>query len=298
MDIDQLRSLCFIAEEKSFSGAAQRMFITQPAISMQIKALEEEVGRVLLDRSKKEIYLTEEGEILYKHAKSVFNELEHANNEIDELQRLVRGQLTIGCSDTVSSYLLPRIISGYIEKYPDIEITVQNRPSPHIIKMVLDRIADIGLVTMPVDENNLVVRRLFSYKNVAVCSREHPVAELAKITVPALVKQRLLLLEPGTKNRILLDEAFARSGVKPASVMEFGSVEVQKSFAETGIGVAVVPEFAIGKRDKRGGLKSMPIRKLRKNEIGILVKKNRKLSPAVSEFIALLDSHIEKLNGS
>jgi DNA-binding transcriptional LysR family regulator len=133
---------------------------------------------------------------------------------------------------------------------------------------------------------------------VAVCSRDHPVAMLPNMTVSSLVKHRLLLLEPGTKNRMLLDEAFIKHGVKPASIMEFGSVEVQKSFAEAGIGIAVVPEFAVSKKDRKGGLKSIPIRKIRKNEIGIIVKKNRKLSPAASEFIAFLDSENKKNNGA
>ncbi len=297
MDIDQLRSFCFIAEEKSFSGAAQRVFITQPAISMQMKVLEQEVGQILFDRSKKEIYLTEEGKILYNHAKSIFNELEHARNEIDELQKLVRGQLTIGCSDTVSSYLLPGTISEYIEKYPGIEITVQNRPSPHIIQMILERVADVGLVTMPVDDDHLLVRKLFSFKNVAVCSRKHPVAKHSKITLSSLVKNRLLLLEPGTKNRMLLDETFAQAGVKPASIMEFGSVEVQKSFAQAGIGVAIVPDFAVSKIDEKSRLKSISIRKVQKYEIGIIVRKNRNLSPAVKEFIAILCDQNKIIDG-
>ena len=292
MDLDQLHSLCVIAEEKSFGGAARRMFITQPAISMQMKSLEKELGRILFDRSKKETCLTEEGKILFNHAQRVFNEIEHARNAIDELQKLIRGRLTIGCSDTVSSYLLPDIISGYIEKYPDIEITLQNRPSPHIVAMVLDRVADVGLVTLPVNDSHLVVRKLFAYRNVAVCSREHPVASCKKIPLSSLIKHRLLLLDTGTKNRTLLDEALSRVGLKPRSLMEFGSVEVQKSFAETGIGVAVVPEFAVGKHDRKKGLMKVPVHKLGRNEFGIIINKNRALSPAASEFVAQLESGV------
>jgi DNA-binding transcriptional LysR family regulator len=203
----------------------------------------------------------------------------------------VRGQLTIGCSDTVSSYLLPPILSDFIEKYPNIEITVQNRPSPHIIHMVLDRTADVGLVTMPVTDDDLKVRQLFSYRNVAICSPEHSFAKHSSTHLSSLARHRLLLLEPGTKNRMLLDEAFARVNVSPGSLMEFGSVEVQKSFAETGIGIAIVPDFAVRKKRDRNLLKIIRIRRIPRCETGVIVRKNRKLSPAVQEFISLLYAH-------
>lgn len=284
MQTDQLQAFCYIVEEKSFSRAASRMFITQPAISMQIKSLEQGIGQALFDRSRKEVIPTEAGKILYRHARNIFDEIESARNQIDAVANLVRGRLTVGCSDTVSSYILPPYLSEFLKKYPELEITVQNRPSQHIVAMVLESSADIGFVTLPVVEQALSVRPFLSYNDVAICSKDHPFTKSARLDLPSLAAHRLLLLEPGTKSRMLLDEEFARARLSPSMIMGFGSVEVQKAFAKTGIGVAIVPDFAVKTREDRNSLAVLPVKGINKREIGIVVRKNRILSIATQRF--------------
>ncbi len=295
MEIDHLKSFASIAQEKSFSRAAQKQYISQPAISMQMKALEEEVGQALFDRGKREVQLTEAGKIVHSHAKAIFNEIKCTHDEIDAIQKLVRGHLVIGCSDTISSYLLPSVLSEFLAKYPAIEVALHNRHTPEIIRMVLDREVDCGIVTLPVGENDCEVQRLFSYKNVALCTGEHICTQNGTITVQALAQHRLLLLEQGTQNRLLVDEAFKDAQVRHTSVMEFGSVEVQKAFAKAGLGIAIIPDFALPKKKRLRNMRTLRIRKIKKCEVGIVVRKNRILSPATQEFITLLKSQQQVL---
>ncbi len=219
MEINQLRAFNYIVMERNFSRAARRMFITQPAISMQIKSLEQEIGQTLFDRSTREIIPTEAGKILYSHTKRIFSEIENARNEIDKIQQLVRGPLIVGCSDTVSSYILPRLLSDFLNIYPDLEITVQNRPSSHIAQMVVEGTAEIGFITIPAQDNNLTVQSFFTYNDIAICSPEHELASRSRVDLKTISKYRLLLLEPGTKSRVLLDEAFTKRPCGPFMIV-------------------------------------------------------------------------------
>ncbi len=288
MEFDQLQAFCYVAEERSFSRAARRMFVSQPAISMQIKSLEREIGQPLFDRSTRDIIPTEAGKILYAHAGRIFAEVDYARRKIDSIRQLVRGELTIGCSDTVSSYILPTLLSDFLNEYPDLDITVQNRPSLHIVRMVLEGVAEIGFVTLPLSDSNLVTTSFFSYNMVAVCAPDHLCAKRSKIDFPSLSKQRLLLLEPGTKSRMLLDETFAMLQLTPHAVMGFGSVEVQKAFARKGIGIAIVPDFAVKKDAEDGALVVLPIRGAARRKIGIIQRKNRMLSIAAQRFLSII----------
>jgi DNA-binding transcriptional LysR family regulator len=286
MDIDQLRTFCHVVDEQSFSRAARAMFLTQPAISMQIKSLEQEIGQSLFDRGRKKIVPTEAGTILYGHVQAICHELASARIEMDQIKQLVRGRLIIGCSDTVSSYILPPLLSSFLKQFPELSITVQNRPSLDITRMVIEGAADIGFVTLPVQAKQCIIWPFVSYHDVAVCALDHACAARNRISLPVLAQQRLLLLEPGTKSRMLLDEAFARCGLVPVSIMGFGSVEVQKAFARKGIGIAIVPDFAVENETGKSALKVVPIQGISQREIGIIVRKNRTQSLASQRFLA------------
>ena len=132
MTLIQLQSLCLIAEEGSFSRAAERMFVTQPAMSMQIKALEEEIGQTLLDRTGSRVTLTDAGRVLVEGAKDAIARLDDAVQEVARVGGLEHGTLSIGSSDTVGEFYLLPILSSFINRYPGISVTVHNRPTAQI----------------------------------------------------------------------------------------------------------------------------------------------------------------------
>ncbi len=288
MNINQFRAFCFVVEEKSFSRAARRMFVSQPALSMQIKSLEGELGEPLFDRNNRMVLLTDGGEIFYEHVKRIFEEIDSARHQIDEIRELSRGHLRIACSDTVSKYYLLPILSDFLDKHPGIELTVHNKTTQQIVKQVLDMEVDIGLATMPVSHVQLSEKPIFGYHDVAVCKPSHSLAKRSAIDLMGLSQIRLLLLEPGTKSRSLIDQAFINSGCAPGSVMELGSVEVQKDFAKIGLGVAIVPDFAVGGEAKDGTLSVLKIKNVPKRQVGTVIRKTRSLSLAAKTFLAKL----------
>lgn len=291
MEIMQLKGFCAVVEEQSFSKAASRIFVSQPAISMQIKSLEEELGEKLLKRSKRKIDLTEAGEVLYQRARNILNELELTRQEIEEIHGLQRGKLNLGCSDTVSTYILPSLLQGFIGEYPRIDITVRNKPTMQIVQMIQDGEIDLGLITLPVTNPQLEIHELFNYQDVAICSHNHPLSHHTSVKIENLAVERLLVLEEGTKSRTLLDQKLTISGIIPESIIEFSSVEVQKAFAEIGLGVAIVPDFSVSKSSKE--LHQLQIENLPVRTIGYAIKSNRQIPGLLNKFLELLNNQYE-----
>ncbi|MBN1982522.1 MAG: LysR family transcriptional regulator, partial [Chitinivibrionales bacterium] len=290
MNIENLRSFCMIVQEGSISRAARRLFLTQPALSMQLKLLEEHFGEALVYRSKKQITCTEAGRIVHERSELIFRQLEAIKHEIYALKNLVAGTLIISCSDTVSTFLLPQPLAEFARRYPALDITVHNRQTSAIVAQLLQQEIEIGFVTLPVDNPMLVISQFRHYHDVAVCSPHYPLAEKKNVTIQELAHQRLLLLEPGTQSRGLLDRDFARAGVALHSAMEFGSVAVQKAFALHGLGVAIVPEFAVVQECKTKQLCCIPVTGFAKRQIGVAIHKNNPLSPAARAFYRFLES--------
>jgi len=288
MEINQLKTFFAIIEEQSFSRAAQRLFLTQPAVSFQIKALEKELDEVLFDRSSKNLHLTKAGKILEQYGRQIFHALDSVKSEIGEVRNLVQGNLSIGCSDTLSSYYLPRLLGPFLQKYPSLDITVRNNPSVKIVESVLQRELDIGIVTMPVDHTQLRTKRLISYTDIAVFSPQSHFAGNDCLTLRELSKTRLLLLERGTRHRSLIEKEFRNQALVLEKVIAFGSVGVQKAFARTGIGVAIVPDFAVQEEIEQGVLCRAAIQGLSRRSAGVIINKKSNMSPAGRTFLQTL----------
>lgn len=287
MEIAQLKGFRAVVEERKFSLAARRVFLSQPAISMQIKALEEEFGEKLLHRSRKEIVPTAAGKILYQQARKILDEVELTGQKIMNLKGIQIGHLGIGCSDTISHYILPNILKSFLLKFPGIEVGIQNKPTHQIIQMVQDRIVDVGVISLPFTASNLISKRLFTFKEIALCSREHPLAIKKSVDLKSLTRERLLLLEKSTQSRIILEKVFMSLDLNPTAIMEFGSVEVQKSFAEINLGVAIIPEFAF--REDNTKLIALPISDIGEREIGVVYHAKGEASKIVAAFISELE---------
>ena len=296
MTLDQLRGFCAVAQEESFSRAAKRLYVTQPAISMQVKALEQGLGEVLFDRTGKQPRLTEAGAILYAHATQILESLESAKHEIHELHGVVQGHLTIGCSDTISTYLLPPVLSHFVTTFPGVELTIHNKTSFEVAQMVRERTVDVGLATMPVGEEGLTEELLFECSDRAVCATTHPLAQATECRLDQLNQHRLLVLEQGSKSRQILDQVFREAGCTVANQMELGSIEVLKAFAQNGLGVAIVPAFAVRAEVESETLAEVVVQGLAKRRIGVVVHQSRPLSPAARAFLDQLRAGVGKFS--
>ncbi|MGY8827587.1 MAG: LysR family transcriptional regulator [Candidatus Latescibacterota bacterium] len=292
MDLYQLRGFYEIARERSFTRAAEKLFLTQPAISLQIKALESELGERLLDRNRRNICLTMAGEVLFGHVQHIFAHLESAKNEMAALREELRGRLVIGTSDTNCTYILPSVLSQYRQSYPGVELDIRNRMSPEVANLVAADEVDLGLATLPVKHRDLVEEFLFERREVLICRPDHALGKRKNISLDKVVEYPLLALERGSTSRQLLDGAFAERDLHPQFSMELGGVEVMKRFVEIGLGVALVPQVAVEVEVERGTIHALSVRGLKTRQVGLVEHRGRKRSPAATAFVEILQAQL------
>ena len=208
MDLQQLRGFYEVTREQSFTKAASRLFLTQPAISQQVKALEEELGDQLIERRRGGVVLTPAGEILFRRTRHMLDHLKGAREELDALRNILTGTVTVATSDTNCMYTLPAVLERFRREYPQVAVVVLNKLSSEVGQLVAEDEVDFGLATLPMVQGNLVTESLLTRRDVLICPPEHRWAKRRQITVQALAGESLLVLEQGSMSRTLLDEAF------------------------------------------------------------------------------------------
>lgn len=252
MDLEALRSFYHVARERSFSRAAQLLHVTQPAMSFRIKALEEELGQRLFDRERKGAALTEAGAVLYGSAEKIFSDVQEAMSRLRELKDSGLGRVRLGCSDTVSLYMLPPLLRRFRAKYPAAEILIRNAYSAEILDLLARGELDFGIVTKPAAvDRRLETRVLFEEPYLLACARGDPLARRGAVALRALDGRDMVALERGTVTRDAIDRAFRAAGAEPRVVLETGNIEVQKRYVAIGFGFALLPASALPDADRR-----------------------------------------------
>ena len=288
MDLYQLRSFYEVVREQSFTRAADKLFLTQPAISLQIKALESELDEILLERNRRQLRLTSAGEILFVHAKVMLARLQQARDDIAALKQVLSGRLAIGTSDTNCTYVLPRLLAEFHTRYPAVELDIRNRMSPEVGNLVLNDEVDFGLATLPVKHRDLVSESLFERRDVLICPPDHALGKRRRIGLKQLAEYPFLVLERGSTSRQLLEEVFQRQGLALQVEMSLGGIEIIKRYVEIGLGIALVPEVAVEAEVSAGKVRAIQVNGLAKRQIGLIEHRQRRRSPATEAFLALL----------
>ena len=292
MEFEQLRGFLETAREKSFTRAAEKLFRTQPAVSLQIKSLESELGRRLFERHGKRVSLTEAGRLLYVHAERIFSIVDRIRHDVSGLDELRTGRLSIGTSDTNCAYVLPPVVEAFRQAYPGVEIQLTDRMSPEVARLVVDGAVDFGIATLPVYDSRLDTELLFNREEVVIASAEHPLAQRTRLSIKDLANERVLALERGSTSRSLADRIFLQAGLQPRIVMELGSIEVIKRYVEIGLGIAIVPEVAVRSELSEGRLSSLSVGGIPAREVGIVQRTGGHRSPSAEAFIEFLRASV------
>ncbi len=292
MDLYQLRSFYEVVREQSFTRAAAKLFVTQPAISLQLKALENELDAILLERNRRQLRLTPAGEILFAHAKAILAQLEKARDDIAALKQVLRGRLAIGTSDTNCTYVLPGVLAEFCARYPAVELDIRNRMSPEVSNLVLNDEVELGLATLPVKHRDLVSEPLFERRDVLICPPDHALSKRRRIRLKQLAEYPLLVLERGSTSRQLLDEVFQRAGLALQVEMTLGGIEIIKRYVEIGLGIALVPEVAVAAEVAAGQVRAIEVAGLAKRQIGLIEHRGRRRLPATEAFLGLLRAFV------
>ena len=209
-------------------------------------------------RQGRTVILTQAGEILLEHSNEAFKIVEQGLFRIDALKELKHGKLTISTSDTTAYYILPEVLKKFRTRYPDIDVRIFCKPSPVSAAQVLAGDADIGIVTLPVENPKLVSETLVIREDVGICSTDHALSKRKKITFRELAEYPMLLLDSGSNTRSYIDERYIREGIKPKIIMELGNIEVIKKLVQLEFGISIVPLISVQSEGKAKQTQSDP----------------------------------------
>lgn len=278
-----------IAELGTFTAGAQRVHVTQAAISMQVRQLENELGAKLFIRAPRRVILTEAGEQLLHRARQILREHDAAVDEIAELAGAERGRLRVGsASAMVTTDVLPKLLKEVRKKHSRAEITVASGTSESLVQQILAGELDLAFVSLPVEARGINTERLSQDQLVAIASPRHRLANQRTISAYTLAGEKLILGERGGNTRRLIDQFFAQAGVNLQVSMELSRQAAIRRMVEEDMGVGIVPLQSVGDEVERGRLVRWWIEGAQINwELGIARLTGGYESPITQTFIQL-----------
>ncbi len=289
MNFYQLAYFKKVSETNSISRAAEELLITQPAVSKQIKALEDELSVRLFDRIGKKVYLTRTGEVLYSHADRILRSVEEAKTAVRDMSAECSGELVIGTSDHISIHRLPGVLKTFINAFPKVELKLRCHRSETILDMVNRNLVDLGVITLPRPAPHLVTKIIWKDPMSVVFLKDHPLAAFQTVRLRDVAKYGMILTEAGTETRRMIDEAFSRKGLAPNIAMEAAYLETVKSLVKAGLGISVLPNKAV-ETEVQGGVlaKSTIADATLSRDLGVVYLKGKFLSKPAKEYLKML----------
>lgn len=260
MNLHQLHIFYEVASARSFTAAAAKLNLTQPAATWQVKRLEEVYGVRLLDRAGKRVSLTEEGKVLADFAGRILRLVRETDEALADLRGLPLGTLRIDATYIVGDYYLPGLLEALHRQHPDLAFQIGIGNSSQVIENTLAQRNDIGICAYDPVHPKLEARRILTDLLVAVVGPTHPFARRRRIALRELAGQPLILREQGSSPRRTVDDLFKRHGVNPRVVVESASTPIMKRFAASGAGVAILSQQVVARELQEGLLRLVPFK--------------------------------------
>ena len=255
----QLHIFHTVAHLGSFTKAAEELKISQPAVSIQVRELERNMGTTLLHRMRRGIKLTETGDSVFSYTRRIFALADEMQASVQDIQGLRTGRLTIGSSTTPGEYILPWVMGIFQERYPGVDVSLSIGNTRSVVERILNRELDMGMAGAAVDIKGLVS---FTYVNdeiVMICSPNHDVGRIQSPRLSDLVGERFIMREPGSGTRAAAEEQLKTLGMNVKVVMELGSNEAVKRAVAAGLGLGLVSRFSVGPDVAAGFIKIMAV---------------------------------------
>ena len=288
LDLAGLQVFLTVAEEKSFSRAAQKLYRTQPAISIAVRKLEDWVGQPLFVRGSRTGQLTEAGHLLREYAQRMLNLREEIHKSVEDLKTLRRGQVSIGVNESSIHALLPAL-AIYRKKYPDVHVRIHRVFSRDVPNEILNYRLDFGVVTFRPTDPNLAAVEFLKDELAFVVPRHHRLAKRKSVSVKELGEESFVAHIVESPYRIRVVQLFARHRVPLRMDVELPTIESIKRFVEMDMGVAIVPRMCARMELERGTLVELRIRQLHlPRHLFFLHRRDRALSHAARAFMRLL----------
>jgi len=287
MDFEQLRTFLEVSRHKSFSRAGEKLSLTQPAISAQIRTLETEVGTQLFDRSGGKVTFTAAGRVFEPFAEHCLDCHQHILMAVGEMQRTPRGEVSIGANESTCLYVLPQVFTQFKRQYSRVGLNIVRGDRSRTLEAVLNRELDFGVVGLPVKDVRLIAEWIHKDELVLVSAPNHPLARAGKLRMEDLARHPLLLPKHG-RQRDQIDLLFSTRELKPNVGMELDSSELLKRFVAAGLGIGFASKSSVVVDEQAGTLKILPVEDVRMvRELALVFRKDRSLSRAAQSFLEI-----------
>jgi len=285
MDFANLRAFISVAEQGSFSGASEHLYLTQPAISKRIAALEVELGTELFDRIGRQVTLTEAGKALLPRAQQILLAIEDSRRAIKNLSGEVSGSLRIGTSHHIGLHRLPPVLRAFTRNYPEVDLDIEFMDSEDACRAVEHGELEMGIVTLPLQASpRLKTQRIWPDPLAVMVGKGHPLYKTRQLSFQQLAEHKAVLPARGTFTREIIEQAFARQHVQVDISLSTNYLETIKMLVSVGLGWSVLPESMLDK-----DISALTVHGLRlKRDLGIVIHHTRTLSNAASAMQTML----------
>lgn len=286
-----------VARLLSFTKAAESLHMTQPAVTFQVRQLEEHFNTRLFDRTHNRISLTEAGTKVYEYAERIFQLYGELENSVRELTGEISGILILGASTTIAEYMLPALLGDFKAKYPDVNLRLKVSNTDGIVSMVEHNIIDLGVVEAPVSNKNLAVAVCRTDRLVAIVPPNHTLASLdGPIKLEQIVEYPYICREEGSGTREVILDYLKGAGIEPNAlniIMELGSLEALKGAVEAGIGISIVSRATLVKEIKLGTLKVLELDPPLERPFSFVHQKHKFRQRAMDELLEFAQRYCE-----
>ncbi len=286
-----------VARLLSFTKAAEVLHMTQPAVTFQIRQLEDQFDTRLFDRTHNRVSLTEAGQIVFGYSEKIFEHYSEMENAIREMTDDISGSLTIGASTTISEYMLPALLGDFKSKNMDVKLRLRVSNTEGIVSMVENNVIDLGVVEGPVGNKNLLVEVCRTDELVVIVPPQHALAKLDKVSVKELMEYPFICREEGSGTREVTVDYMMEQGIDKHAVvncLELGSPEAVKGAVEAGMGVSVVSSASISKELKLASLVSVPLDPPLSRDFSFVRQRQKFKVPAMEELLEFARSYCKK----
>jgi len=301
MEIWQLRTFREVAETLNFTKASEKLYLTQSAVSHQIKALEEEFGVPLFIRGKRGVILTDAGKIALEYAERILEEAESMQRRVTGREKALVGRVRVAAATQALVYLFAPLFEEFMDEYENIDLVFRTTVSTdQTVEDILNGFGDVGFASLPVYSPNLEVTELFCDELVLVVGKKHRLARKEKVSAAELEEERWILFERGASIRRATDDFFEKVGVEPEMALESNDTYFIKLMIERGVGVSLMPSWAVREEIERGKLEQVKIKQHRlRRSVAMVSLKGLQSAPiqAFTAYILAKRKELQKLAG-
>jgi DNA-binding transcriptional LysR family regulator len=291
INLNQLRAFYQAAKCQNVSVAAKNLFVSQPAVTAQIKLFEENCGLKLFKKKGRNLFLTEEGKTLFNYARKIFEYERKIEDAVEQMKELKKGSLRLGSARTYARYFMPFLLTGFREAYPHIKIHFDEGSSLEMIHSLLDLKNEVVIIAKADDHPNIAFIPFSREELVLILPPNHRLANKDRIRLAQIAEAPIIMKDPGSGTRKLVDELFAKNNCTPNILMETGDAEIIKLLVQHGEGVSFLVKEAVAVELQEKKLVTVPLKKepifL---DVSIAYLKTQPLSPPAQAFLTSLEN--------